>query len=109
MSYTTTIDADIIQQWIATKTQPESIEKDLTVKGLDAESIKAYLKEFRRLKNAKRQFSGFFFSALGALLGFISCLLTIINPFPELYNVILFGLTSVAILVICYGLYLIFE
>ncbi len=109
MSYATTIDANMIQQWIVSKAQPETIEQDLTLKGLDGESIKAYLKEFRRQKNAKKQFNGFFCAGLGAVLGFISCLLTIINPIPELYNAILFGLTSIAILVICYGLYLIFE
>lgn len=109
MSYSTTLDSNMIQQWIVSKKQPEVIEQDLTVKGLDSESIKAYLKEFKRLKNFKKQCSGFFCAGLGAVLGFISCLLTIINPVPALYEAILFGLTSIAILVICYGLYLIFE
>jgi len=53
--------------------------------------------------------NGFLFAGLGAVIGFISCLLSIINPVPELYNVILFGLTSVAILLICLGLYFLFE
>jgi hypothetical protein len=46
---------------------------------------------------------------LGAFLGFISCVLSLTNPIPELYNVILFGLTSVAILIIVVGMYFLFE
>ena len=57
----------------------------------------------------KKQFNGFFCMGLGALLGFISCVLSLTNPIPELYNVILFGLTSVAILIIVLGMYFLFE
>lgn len=46
---------------------------------------------------------------IGAFLGFISCVLSIINPVPDLYYHILYGLTSVAITVIFVGLYCIFE
>jgi hypothetical protein len=45
----------------------------------------------------------------GAFLGFLSCVLTLINPVPELYNLILYGLTSIAIIIIVLGLYLVFE
>jgi|GEM_PF-445108 len=109
MSYTATVDAATIQQWITAKLEPHAIEQELLVKGFDATAISTHLKEYRRLKNAKRQFTGFVCMAVGAFLGFISCVLTILNPIPELYNLILFGLTSVAILVICLGLYFVFE
>ncbi len=109
MSYPTTIDAATIQQWVSARRAPQTIEEELQSLGLNAETISSHLKEFRRLKNAKKQFSGFCCMALGAFLGFISCVLSIINPVPELYNVILFGLTSVAILIICLGLYFVFE
>ncbi|MEN9568956.1 MAG: hypothetical protein RL172_187 [Bacteroidota bacterium] len=109
MLYTNVIDATIIQQWIAGRMQPAAIREQLQQQGLDEASIDACLREYKKLRNAKRQTAGFFFTALGAVTGFISCLLTILNPFPDLYNVILFGLTSVAILLICYGLYCIFE
>lgn len=65
--------------------------------------------ELKRVKNAKKQFTGFICLGTGAFLGFISCVLTLTNPIPELFNIILYGLTSVAILIICAGLYFVFE
>jgi hypothetical protein len=109
MSFVSTIDAATMQQWIAAKLEPPAVEKELQSKGYDAESVARYLKEFKKARHAKRLFSGFVCMAIGALLGFISTMLTIFNPFPELYNYILYGLTSVAILVIFWGLYLVFE
>ena len=109
MPYTATIDTATIQQWLAAKLEPTSAEEELLSKGFDADSISMHLKEYRRLRNAKKQTNGFACMALGAVLGFISCVLSITNPVPELYNVIFFGLTSVAILIICLGMYFIFE
>jgi hypothetical protein len=60
-------------------------------------------------ENAIRQKRGFAFAGGGAVLGFISCVLSLTNPVPELYDVILYGLTSVAIILIFIGLYFIFE
>ena len=103
------IDDNLILLWIEAKLEPAAVEEQLRQKGFSDENIANYLDEYRKAKFAKRRFNGFFCTALGAFLGFISCLLTIINPVPELYNLILFGLTSVAILLICLGLYFLFE
>lgn len=104
-----TIDDNLIQLWMNTKLEPAAVEEYLRQKGFSDEGIANYLDEYRKAKFAKRRFNGFFCAALGAFLGFLSCLLTIINPVPELYNLVLFGLTSVAILLICLGLYFLFE
>lgn len=104
-----TIDTSLMQQWIAEKLSIEAVEQNLVQLGYDEHTYKAYLKEFRKLRNAKRLVKGFIYLSAGAFLGFLSCILTMINPVPELYNWILFGLTSIAILLICYGLYQIFE
>jgi hypothetical protein len=109
MTYTATFDTATIQQWVASKLEPQSAAAELLSKGFDETTIAAYLKEYRRVRNAKKQFNGFVCMAVGAILGFVSCVLTLTNLFPELYNVILFGLTSVAILVICLGMYFLFE
>jgi hypothetical protein len=57
----------------------------------------------------KRQFTGFVLMAIGAFLGFISCILTVLNPFPEFYSIILYGLKTLAITIIFWGLYFVFE
>jgi hypothetical protein len=103
------IDENLIRAWMQAKLEPATVEEQMKMKDFDEESIAAYVKEYKRLLFSKRRFNGFLCAGLGAILGFISCLLTIINPVPELYNLILFGLTSVAILLICVGLYFLFE
>ncbi|MGL6266773.1 MAG: hypothetical protein ACRC2O_02565 [Chitinophagaceae bacterium] len=109
MTYPDTFSQSTLRQWVAAKLDPASVEEKLKNMGQDAESIKIQLKEYKRLCNAKKQFMGFVLMAMGAFLGFISCVLSLINPIPELYNVILFGLTSVAIVVIFIGMYCVFE
>lgn len=98
-----------IQGWIDQKLEIQRIEELLRGKGMSDETITIYLKEFKRQRYGRQQSRGFIFAAVGAFLGFVSCLLTVFNPIPELYNIILFGLTSFAILLIVIGLYFLFE
>lgn len=107
MSYT--VSASAMQQWMADKLDTQKIEEELLVLGLDEEAIAIHIKEFKKFKYAKRQLTGFICLGVGASLGFVSCLLSIINPVPELYYWFLYGLTSVAILVIFLGLYYVLE
>lgn len=109
MSYTASIDQAAIHKWVAAKLDPKVIEEQLLAEGFDMDAVAEHLKEFRRLKNAKRQFTGFVCMGIGAFLGFISCVLTLVNAVPDLYNVILYGLTSLAITIIFIGLYFVFE
>ncbi|MGF2411543.1 hypothetical protein [Ferruginibacter sp.] len=109
MTYTASVDAATIQQWMAAKRTPKTIEDELQAQGLDADAVAAHLKEYKRLRNAKRQFTGFVCMAIGAVLGFISCLLTVTNAFPDLFNTFLYGLTMVAITFVFVGLYFVFE
>jgi hypothetical protein len=103
------LDNSQIQQWIDQKMELQKIEELLREKGLADENINIYIKEYKRQRYGKQQAKGFILTSTGAFLGFISCLLTVFNPIPELYNIILFGLTSFAILLIFIGLYLVFE
>jgi ABC-type Co2+ transport system permease subunit len=109
MPVTAALDTAIIQQWIIAKQTPDTIRQQLCNNGMDDDTVAAYLKEYRKLRNAKRQFNGFICMAVGALLGFISCVLTLTNVFPALYNVFLYGLTMLAITIVFIGLYLVFE
>lgn len=109
MSNVTSVSPSIVQQWITDKLEPAKIQEELIALGYDTTAIETHLKEFNRIKSVKRAVTGFIFLFVGAFLGFISCLLTIINPVPELYYWILYGLTSIAVLIICTGLYFVFE
>ncbi|HRH67435.1 MAG TPA: hypothetical protein PLU53_14115 [Bacteroidia bacterium] len=109
MTNTYTVSPLKIQQWIADNFDAEKIQEELISLGCDSEVIEAHIKEFRKIKNAKRQSTGFTFLSTGALLGFISCVLSLVNPVPELYYWILYGFTSISVLCICIGLYYILE
>jgi hypothetical protein len=109
MTYPINVDKVILEQWAAQKLAPETITGMLKEMGFDPDSITTHLRVYKKLRNAKRQFTGFVCMALGAFLGFLSCVLTLANPIPELHNLILFGFTSVGILIIVVGMYLVFE
>ncbi len=109
MTYPVSVDKIILQQWAAQQLELPEVETHLKGEGLDDDTIKLYVKAYQQLRNEKRQFAGFICMGLGAFMGFVSCVLSLINPFPDLYNLILFGLTSLAILVIVAGMYLVFE
>lgn len=109
MSHTAAIDLNAIKEWVLAKLEPSAIEEKLKERGLDPESILAHIKEYKRQCNAKKQFNGFLLLGIGGFLGFFSCVLSVINPIPELYNLILYGFTSVSLVLIFAGLYCVFE
>lgn len=103
------VDHSTLEGWFYQRMAPAAVEQQLQSRGLDKESITSHLKEYRKICQGKRQFSGFVCMAIGAFLGFVSCVLSITNPIPELFNVILYGLTSIAIILIGRGMYCVFE
>ena len=102
-------DTGLLQQLILSKTDLRSLESILQSKGYDKDHIHLLTREFKKIRASRRQFRGFIMLGGGAFLGFVSCVLTLINPVPELYNVFLYGVTSVALTAMIMGLYCIFE
>lgn len=98
-----------LEHWLSLNYSAEQVASELQTKNLDAETIEHYVKEYKKQRSSKQQFNGFIYLGIGAFLGFVSCLLSILNPFPDLYYPILFGFTGLAICVIMAGLYFIFE
>ena len=109
MQITSTIDQAEIQQWISDKLSAQKIEELLQGRGLDPETISLHLKEFSKQRYEIRRSKGFVFASIGAVLGFFGCILAILNPLPELYYLGLYGFTSLAAILICIGLYFLFE
>ncbi len=109
MPYTASVNPAVVQEWIAGKLETSTVRQLLLEKGWNEETIAAHLAEFKKLKYGKRQLAGFICLGAGAFLGFTSCVLTMVNPVPELYNLVLYGLTSVAMVFIFVGLYYLFE
>ena len=98
-----------LQQWANEKMDIEVVKSKLTSLGLAEDVIAEKIAEFKKLQHKSRQFKGFVYLASGAFMGFLSCLLTLTNPVPELYNWILYGFTSLSILILMLGLYYLLE
>jgi len=109
MSITNTIDPALVRQWVAAKHGPEDIRSLLYALGHDEPSIERHLSEWKRMRYAARQWQGFLYMGAGALLGFLSCVMSLINPIPEMNGFFLYGCTSLAILIAFVGLYFVFE
>lgn len=99
----------ILVQALKDNWEVERVTKELLAQGHDEVSADILLREYKKLRNEKRHLKGFVLLGLGAFLGLISCLLSIFNPFPDMFNLILYGLTSLAITIAFIGLYYIFE
>lgn len=98
-----------IQSWILNNLQEQDIEQQLVSKGVDPESIKNHIIEFKKTKHARRQTTGLILFIAGGFFGFLGFILAVINPIPSFYNVFLISTTSLAAIVICAGLYFIVE
>lgn len=105
----TTIDQNEIHQWIIDRLSIEKIQELLQSKGFDAETISLHVKAFNKQRGELRRAKGFTFASAGAVLGFIGCMLAILDPMPELYYLGLYGFTSLAAILIFMGLYFLFE
>jgi hypothetical protein len=98
-----------IDQWLLENLDIFQARERLEASGMPADNIAAILDAFRKKRNEKRQVTAFTLMGIGAFLGFLSCVLSITNPFPDLFYWILYGLTSVALMIIFIGLYYLLE
>lgn len=109
MADTFAIDENICRQVLSVKPSAEGIEQELHKLGIHAGQIGEYVKAIRRMRNAKRRSVGFVCMAVGAFLGFLSCVLTITHALPGMFNVVFYGLTTAAVCIVVLGLYYVFE
>lgn len=82
----------------------ESIENDLLAKGHDERFVKDLVKEVQKLRHSKRMSQGLALILVGAVICFASFLITITSSFSQgSFPYVLYGLTSVGIIVVFAG------
>lgn len=86
-----------------------ALQENLKSQGWEDEAINQCIAEFKKLKSSQKLNSGLLFIIIGGTIGFISCVLGILNPIPEYHNMFLYGLTLISVLLVTYGMYVIFE
>ena len=97
-----------IQSWIDNRLTIESVEQFLISNGYETVQIQEYIQQFKKIKNSKKLITGIIIMGIGAFMGFLACVIAMINPFPDIQDFFLFGLTLVAIGLMIYGMYLVF-
>ncbi len=109
MEETIIIDKYKLKKWLLNNLSDEAIELELAAEGIPFDNIQAYLKAYNKLKIEKRQSMAFIFLICGAFIGFLSFLIAITNLAPEFHTINLYGVTSLAGIIIFIGLYFLFE
>jgi hypothetical protein len=109
MSNLSSINTHLLEEWVASKINVEEVNKKLNEMGLNEDAVAEHVKEFKRIRYHKRRFNAFIFMAIGAIIGFISCVLTVTDVLPHMFDIFLYGLTTAAAILVFRGLYLLFE
>lgn len=100
---------DFYQKWIENNYTEDIIVDELRQHGMDSLQIIEVLNFCKKKYNDEKQYTGFILTGIGAFIGFVSCVFTMLDLIPELRGFVLYGLTSIALVFIFIGLYYIFE
>lgn len=100
---------DFFSQWSHLGYSVEQIEADLQDKGFIKEKVDEIIQLYKKHRSAAKSTRGFICMVIGALVGFTSCMFTLLDIFPEMREFDMVGLTSIAIGLVVLGCYYVFE
>ena len=103
------INTDTIQLWINAKLSQKAIEETLISNGYEPQTISEYLTEYNRIKRGKKQLTGIVLMGIGGFIGFIACVMALLDLIPGMQDFFLFALTIIGISIVFYGMYLVFQ
>ncbi len=101
--------ADQFASWKFQGYSEEQIGVYLREKGVAEEGISEVLAQYKKECREERSQKGFVLMVGGALLGFLSCMLTLLGVLPEYRELIMVGMTTLAICIAMLGCYYVFE
>ena len=99
----------LFPKWHQLKISKSSALEELGGKGLSVEEISLIWENYSRYRLSKRITLGWTLMFVGGALGLLSCVITMLDPFPALRGLFMYGITSVAITMSLYGCYLVME
>jgi len=100
---------ELLEVWKSKQYSFEQALQSLEHTPLSNEEQEALKQAWKKHLSDQRQKPGFVYMGIGSVLGFLSCVLTMMDLVPGMNGFFLYGLTSVAIAVVLYGCYLVFE
>jgi hypothetical protein len=97
------------QDWEMRQLPEDKILEEVKQSVQDETQIAEVIKGFKKYKADKKQMKGFIYTGFGSFVCFVSTVVTLWNPSPELTNFFLYWMTSIGIIITFIGLYWIFE
>ena len=97
------------KEWLDHRLSNEEIKTELLKRGFEEHNLPEMMKEIARLRNARKTSSGLILVLAGAVLCLLSCVLTLTGSYTgSSFQLILYGITTLGILVSFGGLIKIF-
>lgn len=87
----------------------EQVMQEILNAGMDEPLAREMLTAIKKEKNDLQQRRGFILLGIGSLLCFFSCVFTMLHLIPSLTGFLLYGLTSIGVIIIFAGLVMVFE
>lgn len=98
---------ELATQWLANGLDNKQVEAEMLKMGIDERNVPGFLQEYKKMRNAGNTTIGLYFILAGALLCLVSCVLTL--AFSSASGFILYGLTSIGVIIVFVGLARIFS
>ncbi len=95
--------------WKERNLSVEEIMEELKLKIEDETHIHEVINAYKKKLEGHRVQNGFILTGIGALICLISCISTMFLNIPEWRDFLLIGLTTIGVMVIMVGFYMIFE
>jgi hypothetical protein len=82
---------------------------ELSAHGVEEHHIRDAFRALKKQMHAVQQRNGFMLAGIGSFVCFVSCVFTMLDVFPAMTGFLLYGLTTIGVLIILAGLIMIFE
>ncbi|MBK9106622.1 MAG: hypothetical protein IPL92_19205 [Saprospiraceae bacterium] len=99
----------VFRKWEQHKMSKSQILEELGSHPLSPEEITTVWDNYSRYRVGKRNTQGWMLMGVGGFIGFVSCVITMIDPLPDFRGLFMYGFTSIAIMMALYGCYLVME
>ncbi len=96
--------------WLDNGMSDTQIEAELLATGADERHVIAMLTEIKKLRNARKTANGLIYILIGAVTCLLSCILTMTSSYSNSnFSLILYGITTIGIIIVFIGLMKIFN
>ncbi len=96
--------------WLDKDMNDVQIEAELLATGADERHVATMLAEIKKLRNARKTANGLIYILIGAVTCLLSCILTMTSSYSNSsFSLILYGITTIGIIIVFVGLMKIFN